>query len=80
MCGIELTPEQEAEAKRIEDNLRAAAEVEIKQMARLMASRDNQHLFGETEFQLRGSVHRIAARGLDAALHERKKRATKDQA
>lgn len=80
MNFADLTPEQEAEAQRIEDNLRAAAEVEIKMMARLLASKDNAHLFGETEFQLRDSVHRIAARGLDAALYERKKRGTKDPA
>ena len=75
-----LTPEQEAEAERIEDNLKAAAAVEIRRMARLIASKDNRHLFGETEFQLRDVVHGIAARGLDTALHERKKGDTKDRA
>lgn len=80
MNDIDLTPEQEAEALRIEDNLKAAAAVEIKRMARLIASKDNRQLFGETEYQLRDSVHGIAARGLDAALNERKKRATRDQA
>ena len=75
-----LTPEQEAEAERIEDNLKAAAAVEIRRMARLIASKDNRHLFGETEFQLRDVVHGIAARGLDTALDERKKGDTKDRA
>lgn len=78
MHEIDLTPEQEEEAKRIEDNLKAAAAVEIRQIARLLASKDNRHLFGETEFQVRDAVHRIAARGLDAALNERKKRGTAD--
>jgi len=75
-----LTPQQEAEAERIEDNLQAAATVEIRQIARLLASKENRHLFGETEFQVRDAVHRIAARGMDAALETRKKRGTKDPA
>jgi len=92
MDEIILTAEQEAEAERIEDNalagdrLKAAATVEIRRMARLLASKENRHLFGETEFQgprgrpLRDAVHRIAARGMDAAVAERKKRGTKDPA
>ena len=75
-----LTAQQEAEAERIEDNLRAAATVEIRRIARLLASKENRHLFGETEFQVRDAVHRIAARGMDAALSERKKGGTKDPA
>lgn len=68
-----LTPEQEEEARRIEDNLKAASAVEIRRIARLLASKENRHLFGETEFQVRDAVHRIAQRGMDAALAERKR-------
>ena len=50
---IILTPEQEAEAEWIEDNLKAAATVEIRRIARLLASKKNRHLFGKTEFQVR---------------------------
>ena len=80
MDEVGLTPEQEVEAQRIEDNLKAAAMVEIRRIARLLASKDNRHLFGETEFQVRDAVHRIAARGMDAAVAERKKRGTEDPA
>ena len=76
MHDFDLTPDQEAEAQRIADNLKAAAAVEIDRMARLLASKDNRSLFGQTEFELRDAVHRIAARGIDAALHERKKGGT----
>lgn len=79
-CDIDLTPEQEEEARRIEDNLRAVMSVEARRMARLLASKKNGDLFGETEFQVRNAVHRIGARGLDAALEERKKRGTKGRA
>ena len=71
---IELTPEQEEEAVAIEDILRAKAQVTAKYMARLMASKGNRQLFGETEFLLRDAVHRLGAEGIDIALHERKKR------
>ncbi len=63
-----LTPEQEIEAERIEDILKAGAQVEIRRIARLLASKENRQLFGETEFQVRDIVHRIGARSLDALL------------
>jgi hypothetical protein len=80
MDEIILTPEQEKEAELIEDNLKATTAVEIRKIARLLASKENRHLFGETEFQVRDAVHRIAARGMDAALDARKKKETKDPA
>ena len=77
MDEFKLTAEQEAEAVRIEDILKAQAAVEVKQIARLLASRSNRELLGETEFRIRDAVHRLGARGLEAALSERKKRGTK---
>lgn len=77
MNEIQLTPEQEEDARRIEDVMRGAATLEFRRMARLLASRGNRNLFGETEFLLRDAMHRIGAKGLDAALSERKKRGTK---
>ena len=80
MDEVILTTEQEAEAERIEDIVRAGAVAEIRGVARLLASKDNRHLLGATEFQIRDAVHRIGARALDAVLSERKKRGTKDLA
>jgi hypothetical protein len=77
MVQIELTPEQQAEAERIEDILKAKAAVEIKYVARLLASKSDRELLGATEFQVRDAVHRLGAAGVDAALAERKKRGTK---
>lgn len=76
MDEFKLTAEQELEAARIEDILKAQAAVEVKRIARLLASRSNRQLFGETEFQIRDAVHRIGARGLEAAVLERKKGGT----
>ena len=79
MSDVNLTPEQEEEAARIFDQAMAQARVELKEASRLMASKKNTELFGETEFVLRAAVHRIAGRAVDAALQERKKRGTKDR-
>ena len=78
MNGIELTPEQEQEAERIADILMAKMRVEAQNIARLLVSKDNPELFGQTEFQLRDMMLRLGAQGIDAALSERKKRGTKD--
>jgi hypothetical protein len=80
MFEIELTPEQEVAAQRIQDVLMAQSAVECRWISRLLASKPNRELFGETEFQVRDAVHRIGARGLDAALEERKKRGTEGRA
>lgn len=77
---VELTAEQAEEAERIADIMMAAARVEIQRMARLLASKSNGELLGETEFQMRAAVHRVGARGVDAALSERKKRGTEQRA
>ena len=68
---IVLTEEQEEEAAAIEDILRAKSQVTARDMARLMASKGNRQLWGETEFLLRDAVHRLGAEGIDIALQER---------
>lgn len=80
MDEIVLTPEQEEEAERIADILRAKSAVEITYISRLLASKPNRELLGATEFQIRDAVHRLGAAGIDAALHERKKGGTADRA
>lgn len=68
-----MTPEQEAEAEQIADVLMAAMRVDAKTIGRLLASKDNRNLFGQTEFQLRDILLDLGSRGLDAALSDRKK-------
>ena len=71
--AIELTEEQADEARRIRDILAARSAAVVDYMSRLLASRSNRELFGETEFLIRDAVHRLGAEGFDAALSERKK-------
>jgi hypothetical protein len=80
MKGIKLTAEQEREAEAIADILLAAMQAEAKNIGRLLASKSNSELFGQTEFQLRDILHALGTRGIDAVLSERKKRGTKDPA
>lgn len=78
MDDLDLTPEQEEDARHILDVMMAAMQTEIVPLARMLASKENGELFGQTEFQLRDGLLKLGARGLDAALAERKKRGTKD--
>ena len=69
---VELTPEQEAEAQRLAEVIAAKAQQELLQMARLLVSKRDDQLFGETEFQVRDLVHRLGAQALEAAVNGRK--------
>jgi hypothetical protein len=71
---VELNEEQEAEAQRIYERLEAAFDQERMRMARLLASKANHELFGETEFELRDRVHELGARVLETAADERQKK------
>jgi hypothetical protein len=75
-----LTPEQAAEAERLFQILRPAVEDELRQLARLLASKPDDKLLGQTEFEVRDRVHKIGAQALETALNERKKGGTKGPA
>lgn len=69
-----LDEAQRAGAERIEALLLERMRSEAKVMAALLISKPDGELFGQTEFEIRDSCHRIGACALDAALEERKKR------
>lgn len=75
-----LTPEQEGEAQRLAELVAAKTKAEVLQMARLLVSKKDRELFGQTEFELRDRCHRLGAQLLQTAVDERKKRATTAQA
>jgi hypothetical protein len=70
---IDLTADQEAEARRIYDALKHSADAELLALARLLASKADGEIFGATEFQVRDAVHRIGAQAIETALQGRKK-------
>ena len=76
MDEINLAAEKEAEEERMWDVVKGAADVELRQLVKLLASKSNRELLGATEHLVRDGVHRIGVRLLEAALEERKKRGT----
>jgi hypothetical protein len=75
-----LTPEQEAEAQRLAGIIGRKAQEEALRMARLLVSKADAEIFGQTEYDLRDSAHRLAAHALETALAERKKGGTTGRA
>ena len=77
---MDLTPDQEAEARRIYGALKAAADTEIVALARLLAPQPDSQISGQAEFQVRDLVHRIGAKAVEAALDGRKRGGTRGRA
>ena len=80
MRDIVLTPEKEAEARRLAALIGKKAEEEALHMARLLVSKPDRELLGHTEFVIREHSHNIGAFALETALNERKKGGTKGRA
>ena len=71
--NVELTAEQEAEAQRLADTVAVKTKDELLQIMRLLVSKKDHELLGETEFHVRDIVHRVGAQAIETALDERKK-------
>ena len=77
---MDLTPEQEAEAQRLYEPLQQPFLDEARRLARLLATKPDRQLLGQTEFEVRDAVHRLGAEALQTALDERKKGGTRGRA
>jgi len=73
MSRPDLTPEQQAEAQRIERVLMESVRSDIRALAELMASKPDRQLLGQTEFEVRDLVHKVGAKAIETALEGRKK-------
>lgn len=67
-----LTNQQEALAQELAQAIHQAADDDILQIARMLVSADQRHLFGDTEFKIRSLVLKIAAKAYNAHLAEKK--------
>src|SRR5205085_1453870 len=76
MSRTPLTPEQQAEADRIRTAMLHAAEADIRELAELLATKDDRTIFGAAEFTYRDIILRVGAKAVEAALAEQKKRGT----
>jgi parvulin-like peptidyl-prolyl isomerase len=72
-----LSAEQEAEAQVLAQRIRELAEDEFVQIARLLVSKADRDIFGETEFQIRDILLKAGAKALQEHLRQ-KKTATAD--
>lgn len=73
-----LTSEQQAEADRIRQALLEASAEDLRELAELLATKDDATIFGATEFAVRDIVHKIGAKAIQTALQGRKKGGTTD--
>ena len=80
MAQLNLTPEQEAQAQRLTDQIMVRTREEVLQMNRLRMSKRDSELLGPSEFEIRDRVHDLGAKVIEAALNERKKGGTKGRA
>ena len=72
MSRHDLSAEQEQEAKLLEARIRLAVEGEISDLARLLVSKSEEELFGQTEFQVRDLVLRVGAQAFQEHLRGKK--------
>jgi hypothetical protein len=73
-----LAAELEAQAQELAARIRARADDDILALARLLVSKNDTEVFGDTEFEARNIVHHLGAAALEERL--KKRSATKDQA
>lgn len=66
-------PNNEAEAQRLFEVLKARTESDLLALARLLAGKSDGELLGRTELEVRDRLHAIGARALESALTGRKK-------
>lgn len=67
-----LPLEREAEAQVLAQRLRELADEEFVEIARLLVSKPERQIFGDTEFELRDIVLRMGAKALEEHLHQKK--------
>src|SRR6476661_8934137 len=67
-----LSPDKEAEAQALAERIRELADEEILQMARLLVSKPDREIFGDTEFELRDIVLKVGAKALEERLRQKK--------
>jgi len=72
MASITLTPEQELQAQALASRIREAVDSDIVQLARLLVSKPEHEIFGQTEFEVRDIVHHLGAAAMQTHLGQKK--------
>jgi hypothetical protein len=71
MSSIPLGPE-ESQVQALADQIQDAHRPLVEKLARLLLSKGDADLFGQTEFDVRDLVHLLGAQAYDAVLAEKK--------
>lgn len=81
MSSPQLTPEQRERADQILEALKVRGDEALRELAELLATKEDHELLGRTEFQVRDLVHKLGAQAIEtAATTRRKKRGTRGPA
>lgn len=72
MSAVTLSPEQEQQAQTLAARIHAAVDGDILELARLLVSKPEHEVFGQTEFQVRDLVHQLGATALQTHLAGKK--------
>ena len=67
-----LAAELEAQAQELAARIRARADDDILALARLLVSKSDAEVFGDTEFELRDIVLKLGAKALEERLRQKK--------
>jgi parvulin-like peptidyl-prolyl isomerase len=67
-----LSVEKEAEAQALALRMRELADEELVEMARLLVSKPEHEIFGDTEYELRDIVLKVGAKALEEHLLQKK--------
>lgn len=69
---VRLSTEQEAEAVALAQRIRELTEEEFLQIARVLVSKSEREIFGDTEFQIRDILIRAGAKAFEEHLRQKK--------
>lgn len=72
MSSTPLHPEQEARVEALADKIQESNRPLVVKLARLLLSKKDGELFGQTEFEVRDLVHQFGARAYETTLAEKK--------
>jgi hypothetical protein len=77
MAFDHLPEDQARRAEQLYESLKTSTDHDLRAIAELLATKPDDQLFGQTEFDLRDLVHRLGAQALETAAQQRKKGGTK---
>ena len=72
MSSTTLSADQEALVQEVTREVLQSAESDILQIVRTLFSKDDRHIFGQTEFTVRDIIQRVAVKAYEAVLAKKK--------